>query len=351
MTNPYKNLKDYQFWRRSILGIEAHLFDPVVHTKFKISQNDKVATAGSCFAQHISRRLQQIGFNYYVAENGGDWPQEERTRRNFGVFTARYGNIYTTPQLEQLLEEAFGRRHPVDQWWINKEGRYIDPFRQQVEPGGFASPSELLQDRETHLAAVRDTFVNSDVFVFTLGLTEAWRSKVDGSFYPIAPGVNGGAFDRNTHEFVNLRASEVAHSLKNFLRKLKDINPSVKVLLTVSPVPLIATYEDRNVLTSTVYSKSALRVAAEEVSIEFEWVDYFPSYEIITSSLNGGTYYAEDFRDASPAGVSHVMRSFLRNYTDSMQDNREYLNIANRISLGNANVVCDEESLDALNNR
>lgn len=71
MDNPYKGLPDHQFWRRSVAGIEPFLFDPVVRTRFVIGKQHQVATAGSCFAQHISHRLAINGFNYFVTEAGG----------------------------------------------------------------------------------------------------------------------------------------------------------------------------------------------------------------------------------------------------------------------------------------
>ena len=38
-------------------------------------------------------------------------------------------------------------------------------------------------------------FEQSEIFIFTLGLTEAWRSKKDGAVFPLAPGVSAGSFD------------------------------------------------------------------------------------------------------------------------------------------------------------
>lgn len=77
--NPYAGLPDHQFWRRSVAGVEPFLFDPVVATRFRIRQTDRVATAGSCFAQHISNRLARIGFNYFVTEAGEQLGDEERS--------------------------------------------------------------------------------------------------------------------------------------------------------------------------------------------------------------------------------------------------------------------------------
>jgi hypothetical protein len=87
-----------------------------------------------------------------------------------------------------------------------------------------------------------------------------------------------------------------------------------RFILTVSPVPLVATMEDRSVLVSTTYSKSVLRVAAEEVAAAQGGVAYFPSYEVITGNHASGRYFAEDLRDVTEAGVAHVMRLFMRHY-------------------------------------
>ena len=93
-------------------------------------------------------------------------------------------------------------------------------------------------------------------------------------------------------------------------------NPAARFVLTVSPVPLIATMEDCSVLVSTTYSKSVLRVAAEEVAAAHDGVSYFPSYEVITGMYTRGAYFAEGLRDVTEAGVQHVVRLFLKHYAD-----------------------------------
>jgi hypothetical protein len=50
---------------------------------------------------------------------------------------------------------------------------------------------------------VRELFEKADVFVFTLGLTEGWRSKQDGSAVPLAPGIAGGHGEEEQFTFVN----------------------------------------------------------------------------------------------------------------------------------------------------
>lgn len=350
--NPYTSLSEAHFWRRAVSTVDRHRLDPVLAPKFTIDRSARVATAGSCFAQHIARQLQSIGCHYYVTEDDATLTPEERLRRNYRVFSARYGNLYTARQLLQLFDETFGQRTPTDIAWRRADGRWVDPMRPNIEPDGFESVDALRADRRRHLARVREMFEHADVFVFTLGLTEAWRSRADGSVYPLAPGVVGGDYREAEHEFVNFGVAEVEQDLRAFLDRARRVNPGLKLLLTVSPVPLIATYSDRHVLAASTYSKSVLRVAAETLSRSDDGVDYFPSYEIITGSFNRGRYYEDDYRQVNAQGVAHAMRCFVDNYLEPKRSGAENLHeaaVSSAVGRAAADVVCDEESIDQIN--
>jgi hypothetical protein len=354
--NPYQDLPDYQFWKRAVAQTDASRIDPVLGSRWKIGKVEKVATAGSCFAQHISRMLQQSGFNYFIAESAEGLQPDEATARQFGVFSARYGNLYTARQLVQLFDRAYGHFLPTEQAWLRLDGRYVDPFRPQIEPEGFASVAEVDVARARHLKAVRRLFEEMDVFVFTLGLTECWESTEDGMVYPLAPGVVASGFDPEKHRFVNFGVREVLEDIRAIVRRLRSVNPEVRILFTVSPVPLIATFEDRHVLVSTVESKSILRAAIAQVVSEDDSVDYFPSYEIITGQHARGAYFAPDLRSVTDAGVAHVMRLFMKHYTNEsgvsgVADDRVERSSADsdaRVAEQQQlqEVVCDEEAIE-----
>jgi hypothetical protein len=354
--HPYKSLPQKAFWRRSVAGVKPAEVDPVGEFDLRIDSGTKVATAGSCFAQHIARYLKKSGFCYYVAEPGHPiLPSAIREQHNYGLFSARYGNIYTARQLLQLFERAHGRFNPSDDVWRKAGDVFVDPFRPTTQPGGFISPEELLADREQHLAAVRRMFETLDVFVFTLGLTECWRSREDGAVFPVCPGVEGGTFDPERHEFYNQPVEDVVADLTAFRNGLLAVNPKAQIIFTVSPVPLVATAEPGgHVLSATTYSKSVLRVAAEEMRRRFDNVHYFPSYEIITGAFNRGSYYAPDLRNVVESGVSHVMRLFMQHATgdtpevldgkaaQQTPDEDEHLKAAQEL----IEVECDEVALD-----
>ncbi len=282
----------------------------------------------------------------------GQGAQEAQLR----LFSARYGNIYTARQLLQLFHRAYGAFGPREDVWIEADGRVLDPFRPTTQPGGYVSEAEMRADRAQHLAAVRRMFETADVFVFTLGLTECWVSAEDGAVFPLCPGVEGGVFDPERHRFYNQPAEDVTADMAAFVEALRQVNPAVEVVLTVSPVPLMATAEPgAHVLSATTYSKSVLRVAAETLRRRYPFVHYFPSYEIITGSFNRGAYYGSDLRSVTEDGVAHVMRLFLKHATGGAVDapspavpppaperQDDTLALAERIVA----VECDEEALD-----
>jgi hypothetical protein len=342
MANPYQGQPDYCFWSRSVTRCPPGQLDPIASSPFRIDANTKVATMGSCFAQHIAKHIQKIGLNYLVTEAAPkSMPQEIAAAKNYGVFSARYGNLYTVRQALQLVQRSLGSFQPIDVAWPLGD-RFCDPFRPTIEPNGFASPSEVAVAAAGHHAAVRQILSQSDLIVFTLGLTEGWRSRRDGAAYPLAPGVAGGTFDPVEHEAVNYTVGEIVEDLAELVRTIARMNPDTRLLLTVSPVPLIATHEDRHVVSSTAYSKSALRVAADQIERMFPNVHYFPSFEIITSPHNQGRYFEPDLRSVSSSGVAHVMRIFEKHYVEKARAKVEAAVVS-----GDADLVCDEQEIEA----
>ncbi len=313
-SHPYRDLPEAAFWRRAVAG-KGPTVDPLSGGFLTLGRDDKVATAGSCFAQNIARYLKRSGFNYIVSESAHPiLPADVAERHGYGLFSARYGNIYTARQLLQLFDRAYGTFVPAEEIWpaVDGNGRVVDPFRPTIEPGGYASEAELRADRAHHLARVREMFETLDIFVFTLGLTESWESRIDGAVFPVCPGVSGGSFDSARYAFHNFRVGEVTADLAAFIARLRSVNPTARIILTVSPVPLVATASGNHVLAATTYSKSVLRAAAQEIAEDHAGVFYFPSYEIIMGAPAAARYFAEDMRNVTEEGVAQVMTVFLR---------------------------------------
>lgn len=344
MSHPYTSMDRSAFWRTAVAEKSPFDIAGLYRKKFSISPGDKIATAGSCFAQHIGHRLKGSGFRYVDLEPGPSiLPEAERRTFGYGIYSARYGNVYTSRQLLQLYLRAYGKFSPSDDVWC-RDGRYVDAFRPAMEPNGFGSLKELQAAGEYTNFAVRRILERCQVFVFTLGLTEAWRSKVDGAVYPTCPGVDAGEFDPDRYEFVNFTHAEVKADLLEFISLVRERNPTMKFILTVSPVPLTATASGEHVLVATTYSKATLRSVAGEVAGNDAMVDYFPSYEIITASPMRSMFFEPNLRSVNAAGVDLVMRHFFQQHGRIGEPLREVR--AKKVNLSPDDVACDEGRLE-----
>jgi hypothetical protein len=349
--NPYSSLPDHRFWRKAVTAVPPFALDPVVTTPFRISRADKVATGGSCFAQEIAHRLQLSGFHYYLAEQPpAGLSAKEAERRNYSMYSCRYGNIYTTAQLLQLLDRAYGRFTPeLDVWTRPEDGRFVDPFRPRIEPDGYATAEEMRTDRERHFAAVRHMVETMDVFVFTFGHTETWRHKKDGAILQLAPGVAGGVWDPDVFEFYNMTVSEVIRDFLTSVDRIRAVNPRVRIVLSVSPVGIIATYENRHVIESNSAVKAILRAAADEVVRSRPDIAYFPSYDLATVSPNVSRFYRDDTRRITSFGIDQTMRIFFDHLTEKSAPANAVrplkLDVAAELESA-SRVVCDEEAIE-----
>jgi hypothetical protein len=313
LRNPYESMPNDSFWKLAVASRNVLELSELWNNKIGLVPADKIITAGSCFAQHISKALKAAKYNWKDYEPAPEIFLPDQARMlGYGVYSFRTGNIYTVRLLRQWIDWAFATKlmNRSDEVW-ETDGRWYDPFRPAIEPDGFDSIEEVLASRNTTLRSVKSAFLDADVFVFTLGLTEAWMNKDTGETYPICPGTTAGRFDGKVHSFFNSQYPFIAEDAKWIISFLKEVNPKLRILLTVSPVPLVATATGQHVLTATSYSKSVLRAVAGDLAQSHEHVDYFPSYEIISSFPYKGIFFEPNMREVSKAGVSHVMKHFM----------------------------------------
>jgi hypothetical protein len=351
MSSPYQNLPKRSFWRSAVAERNGPGYPDIYRKKFDLKPTDKIATAGSCFAQHIARHLRKRAFTVLDLEPAFHLTSQATAHSfGYGLYSARYGNIYTARQLHQLCLEAIGKHQPAISVW-KKDDRYFDALRPSVEPQGLASPEEVAEHRKAHLKFVRKLLETADVFVFTLGLTEAWIHTDSGTVYPTAPGTIAGSFDPAVFEFKNFTYGEVYSDIELFWQLIKEINPKIRMILTVSPVPLTATAGSEHVLAATTYSKSVLRAAAGCFAAQNRDVDYFPSYEIISGFPSKAAFFEDNCRNVTDTGVETVMEIFFGQHGNAgaaQEDLKPPPSPARSPSPSDdEDVVCEEQLLEA----
>ncbi|QHQ35666.1 GSCFA domain-containing protein [Algicella marina] len=354
MAHPYKTLPQRAYWRPAVGMPDPLEISELWQPKRNFLKGEKVSTFGSCFAQHFGQALQRHGYAWFDAEPAPKpLPAEDAKKFNYGVFSARTGNIYTAAMLSQWLDWALGQAEPPAEVWEH-EGRFFDPFRPAIEPGGFASREELLATRAHTITSFRRAIEETDHFVFTMGLTEGWINSEHEYSYAMCPGTLAGEFDEARHRFVNWRYTEVARHMRQVLRRIAKVNSNIHVLLTVSPVPLTATASGSHVLPATTYSKSVLRAVAGDLAEDFDFVEYFPSYEIITAPVFGGRFFETNRRSVKPEGVEHVMKTFFAGLASAFGEAQDEVTVPTVDEMepeGEDELVCEEQMLDAFSRR
>jgi hypothetical protein len=354
MKSPYSRLRREAFWRTAVVGRLPSEPSNVYRAKFPITRDTRIATAGSCFAQHVGRHLKRHAFNVLDAE-----PLVARVSDSFAnthgfrLYSARYGNIYTVRQLLQLLREASGEFQPALPVW-KKSARFYDSLRPTIDSEGHATEDGVRFHRQEHLRKVSECFQKTELLVFTFGLTESWIHRDTETVYPTAPGTIAGTYDSDTFRFHNFTYPEMFQDFLEIRKRFMASNSDVSFLITVSPVPLAATASGQHVEVASSYSKSVLRAVCGELATEFDNVDYFPSFEIITSQNARGMHWGRDQRNVTTRGVTTAMNTFLQAHDVGVSTKtRGQVSSAHIAPVGAASkqdqedVLCEEALLEA----
>ena len=204
--HPYRRQPDRAFWSRAV----STSFNPADLSspgEPLMRAEDHVVSAGSCFAAHMIPWLEAAGLTYVRAEPPthafSTWPRTWGTQGSVQPMAtstrpATYDNSWN------------GHTGVLSRWRIvGMPGSHvIDPFRPGLRyPARSDREFDLLTTQ--HLEAVRAAIGVATVFVFTLGLTEAWELAADGAVFPACPGTIAGTFSPVKHRFHNFGVEEV----------------------------------------------------------------------------------------------------------------------------------------------
>lgn len=183
-------------------------------------------------------------------------------------------------------------------------------FRYERNKSGEIQEWNPVAERDTYVEA----FKEAGAFVFTIGLAEVWQDRETGSVF--WRGIPNEIFDANRHVFRLSTVDENAANLRQTIALIRQLNPTAPIVLTLSPVPLLATFREISCLTADCVSKSVLRVALDQVMADARPnVYYWPSFEIVKwvgASLAWPSYQTP--RDPSRVLVNAIINEFLAAY-------------------------------------
>lgn len=286
------------------------LASPTAFPTFRIGADDNIFAIGSCFARNVEKALEAAGKRVLSREFDlgeiGDSLGE----------SANFFNKYSIHSVLNELRWALDRSSfpGKDILYPLGKGQFVDV---QLGVAKLAFPLErVLAFRHAYLDAIAQV-AEADVVILTLGYVETWYDRMLGLYLNVAPPQQLVKNEPDRFEFRVLSYGDVLNALEELHALLTRYRKKpLKMLVTVSPVPLASTFRDMDVLVANTYSKSVQRAALDEFLIGKEGVDYFPSYEFVTLSNPTIAWSRGDYRHVSPDLVARIMSNVLTNYIE-----------------------------------
>lgn len=319
-TNPVRGWNSGKAERMAKDRLTTGAFLEVDHrAKFQIDPSWPIFTMGSCFAREVENVLMMRGLSLVTkghgvpAEHFETW--NATTGRGGGAAGGELSrgalNKYSVRSMTHELKRVLlDETYPNDGLIELAPDQWFDPH---------ASGLRLL-DRETafanrkRLTAATATIKQARICFFTLGLTETWLDSETGLAMNAHPGPAWLARMPERFRFIDYGYDETLADMLSIIEMIRThCHPEMRFVVTVSPVPLGATFKDADVIVANSASKSMLRAVAEELYRRFDFVDYFPSYEIVLNSPRA-LAFQEDQLHVARDMVAGVMSAFERSY-------------------------------------
>jgi hypothetical protein len=238
---------------------------------FSIEKDSSIITLGSCFADMIGDRMKHYRLN---------------------VTSNPFGTCYNPISIFQLLTISIERKYnplPAELGGV----WYDHQFHSELSA---LSPEELHQLTNEKIAETYTKLKSASILIITFGTAWVYRH------------VNNNSIVNNCHKQAGKHFKKELISVKHILeefetlyKELKQLNPSLKIILTVSPVRHI-----KDTLPLNSVSKANLISASYYICDQFDDCYYFPAYELQVDDLRDYRYYSEDLIHPSSLAQEYI---------------------------------------------
>jgi hypothetical protein len=297
----------------AINRIYKNIFVPNFKPKFKFDKNVKIFTIGSCFAREIEFALISMNIKVLSAIFLDNSNEIDLSTFKLTKHASELLNRYSVPSMYQEIMNLLSRGNFLSNKLLyeQSEGKFIEAHYTGLM--GELPYEKLFEFRSKLTNALSARLIQSDVVILTLGLNEFWvdiNSTLVLNTIPSFPFLKARA---NDLKVCFGRPSEISDLLSQICTKLKEVNPNIKILITVSPVPLEYSFLADDVILENQAAKSVLYSAAIEMAFLYDFVDYFPSYECVNFSESSFAW-KPDKRHVQQEAVKSIMKLAISSY-------------------------------------
>jgi hypothetical protein len=250
-------------------------------SSFEITHQNKLLSIGSCFSENIGERL----LNY-----------------KFSIMVNPYGILFNPISIAQSMQQI------IDNQEFSESDIFYHNQRWQsfYHHGRFANADKesCLNDINAAIKEAHQHIQDLDYLVLTFGTANVFVYKESSQIVANCHKVPNNEFERK-----RLNINEITTAFEPIFNQLKTINPKLKVIFTVSPVRHI-----RDGLVENQRSKATLLLAVDELVKKYNFVSYFPAYELVLDDLRDYRFFKEDMIHPSKLAIDYVWDYFSKTY-------------------------------------
>ena len=255
-----------------------------------LTHSSNIITIGSCFAVELANAMRRLDIKGHLHPAG---------------------TFYNTKTISQEFNRSYHKwpNYKTEPMWKVKNG-YAHPFKDPKSTFTSLKELEAWSDEIDRIAD--EQFRSADIIVVTIGLIEAWYRRCTGHFFRQFPCDQERSQDL---AFKRLTVQEMLDDLENIYRIISN-NTKASLILTVSPIPLGATFINEHVRIANVESKSRIRAAVSEFVERHEKVHYFHSFELVSTAECLSDFMMQDGRHVHRHAADYIVQQFLSKFAD-----------------------------------
>jgi len=243
----------------------------------QIDYSSKLLLIGSCFSENIYKNL-----NYF----------------KFNAFSNPFGILFNPVAIESLITNAINQKKYTenDIFELNERWHCFDAHSDL----SAVNKTELLQNLNIEIISTNQQIATSTHLIITLGTSFVYRFIETDT-------IVGNCHKVPQKKFLKelLSVEEIKASLENICTLIKDINPTVNIIFTVSPVRHL-----KDGFVENSQSKVHLLATIHQIIDKRNKLYYFPSYEIMLDDLRDYRFYTSDMIHPNETAINYIWEQF-----------------------------------------
>lgn len=251
---------------------------------FNLNHDQKIISFGSCFAQEMAQRLQELKFD--VLNNP------------FGILFHPLAIENALTRIQTQIPYTSNEIFQQDELYFSWD--HHSAFNSTSEEETLERINNALQEAYTYLQ-------DADVVLLTFGTS--WVYKIKELDVVVA---NCHKVKAENFQKILLSDKQIKNALNNTFDLINNLAPNARIIVSVSPVRHL-----KDGMVENNVSKSKLITALYEASMSFDEVDYFPAYEFLMDDLRDYRFYADDLLHPSKEAIQYIWEKFSDYYFDS----------------------------------